>query len=321
MKKIIFCLTALIFVGCGGGSNSSESSAEPCIQPGNHKCNGNMLLVCNGQKEWQDKQLCSSGQTCNPTTGTCDGGSSNGGNGGNNNGGSNGSNNGNNNGGNGGNNNGGNEDDACSNVGSYLCNGKIVLICGEDAKWQKYKQCSDNQTCNATKGTCDNNGNGGGDNGGGNSGGTGDYECYEIYDCQNKCGSDSDCKEDCFYNGTSTAQSEASTMYTCWDSYCSNTDDDISSCIDNNCYDKTIDCGLYTDTNCPAIYNCISECSDQDCANSCYSNGSSAGRNRYDNLIGCYRENGCFDVETDDEWKNCIYDYCDDEIYDCGFRD
>ena len=196
--------------------------------------------------------------------------------------------------------------------GSYRCSGNMLQKCSQ-GEWLNYEQCSSNEYCSAEEGSCEPYGD---DD---EPSGYGTYACYEIYDCQvNQCSSsDTDCQKECFYEGTSTAQSEASSMFTCWNSYCSNETD--VSCIDDYCYDETMDCGLVTNTSCMGIYSCISECSDSDCAQTCYNNGSSEGKNRYATMVDCWNSY-CSDVDSE-EFSDCVSDYCYSSTYKCGFRD
>lgn len=302
MKKIFFCLiTLFIFVSCGG-SNSSEA-AESCLTSGNMRCIGLMLQVCaNGT--WQTQKQCSMDQTCNEIKGTCDGGNSN--NGGSNNGG--GSNEGGNN--NGSDNNGSSNDDSGNNNGGENNGGGSNDDNGNN-----------NGGGNNGGGSNDDNGNNNGGGNGNNNGGTGNYSCGEIWECQQDCGSDQECQENCFYKGTSEAQSTASTMFGCWNSNCADASD-FATCADENCYDETHDCPLYTNTDCPHIYDCLNKCSyeDEDCQQACLDAASSEGNNRFWNLYNCLNEN-CYSDMGDDEYQDCVYDYCDDEVYSCGYRD
>lgn len=61
----------------------------------------------------------------------------------------------------------------CNVPGSFSCNQNIVLICDEDElQWQKLRECSSSQVCNAQTGKCDsgNSGNSGNSDNSGNSG-------------------------------------------------------------------------------------------------------------------------------------------------------
>ena len=92
---------------------------------------------------------------------------------------------------------------SCETEGAFNCENNIVLKC-ESSEWQKIKQCTDNQKCNATKGICETtggngengseggNGEGGnseGGNGSGNNGGGNNTPCTPQCDGK-ECGSD-----------------------------------------------------------------------------------------------------------------------------------
>lgn len=131
----------------------------------------------------------------------------------------------------------------------------------------------------------------------------------------NNCSSsDQNCQENCFYKGTSSAQSTASTMFGCWNSYCADASD-FSSCVDNYCYDETHECPLWTNTDCPSIYECLNNGGSDECVSA----GSNEGQNRFWDLYNCTSEY-CSGA-SEDSYSDCAYSYCSNEIYKCGFRD
>jgi len=150
---------------------------------------------------------------------------------------------------------------------------------------------------------------------------SGSYSCAEIYDCQvNSCSSsDQECQQNCFNKGTSSAQSTASTMFQCWNSYCGD-DSASNTCLDDYCYDETHDCNLYTKTGCVGLNDCLNNCgSDEDCQESCFNAASSEGQNRFVDFYNC-SQSYCSEY-TQQEYVDCMYSYCSNEIYKCGFRD
>jgi len=168
-----------------------------------------------------------------------------------------------------------------------------------------------------------NGGSGSGGSGSGNGGSSTYSSCAEIYECQNKCSSsDQECNENCFYKGTSEAQSTASTMFGCWNSYCADAADDFANCADTYCYDETHNCPLYPVTDCPNIYSCLNDCDsgDEDCQGDCLNAASSEGYNRFVKLYNCTSEY-CSEMSSNDAYQTCAYSYCSDEIWDCGYRD
>ena len=173
---------------------------------------------------------------------------------------------------------GGDSDDDSSSAGlkgkectapkAYNCdktddNKAIVLICdSESNKWEIYKTCASNQTCNAQKGSCEaggNNGDNGGDNGGNNGGNGGDnggnsgdnggstqteMNCLEIYNCMADCNQDQNCMQTCFDNGSSDGKTKVNAMINCFNNHCANetTNEGFQACAQENCSDEMMDC-------------------------------------------------------------------------------
>ena len=91
----------------------------------------------------------------------------------------------------------------CSTEGAFRCNGNNMLQKCDYEEWKNFQQCSYDQTCNANKGTCENNSNGDNtdecatDNLGKSC--TNDSECGTCMicvsggKCAKGCTSDSDC--------------------------------------------------------------------------------------------------------------------------------
>lgn len=148
-KKWLAALIAVSMLGFAACSDDDgdDSSSDKCTT-GQMQCSGNTPQVCiNGV--WTSSDACANGQTCNNTTGRCEGGSSSGG--------DNGGNTGGNNGGNGGNN-GGNEGGntgtlptvgaSCDrNTFTQICTngGANALVCWDDVvtEWSCAEKCVD----------------------------------------------------------------------------------------------------------------------------------------------------------------------------------
>lgn len=156
----------------------------------------------------------------------------------------------------------------CTAPKAYNCdktddNKAIVLICdSESNKWEIYKTCASNQTCNAQKGSCEaggNNGDNGGDNGGNNGGNGGDnggnsgdnggstqteMNCLEIYSCMADCNQDQNCMQTCFDNGSSDGKTKVNAMINCFNNHCANetTNEGFQACAEENCSDEMVDC-------------------------------------------------------------------------------
>ena len=150
------------------------------------------------------------------------------------------------------------------------------------------------------------------DNGGGNNQ-EGTYTCHDIYSCQYDCTNQA-CQEACFNQGSSSGKSTISKMYTCWNSYCAS-ENAAQTCLDDYCYDETHECPLWTTTDCPSIYECLTNGGSDECVSA----GSNEGQTRFWALYNCTQDN-CSSV-ADSEWANCAKTYCSSEIYKCGFRD
>lgn len=70
--------------------------------------------------------------------------------------------------------------------------------------------------------------------------------------------------------------------------------------------------------SCTSIYNCMVDCGENaTCQQSCYSNGSTAGKSKIDNMFDCW-DDKCDDL-PDEEFEDCVYANCAEEMKDCGF--
>lgn len=68
---------------------------------------------------------------------------------------------------------------------------------------------------------------------------------------------------------------------------------------------------------CEEIYDCYVACEDQACTNACYSAGSSESQEQFIDFMTCMNNDECNAIEDDDEWQDCIFEKCEDEISAC----
>ena len=173
----------------------------------------------------------------------------------------------------------------CS-YGEYVCKYGDSYYCGysgNDLMWQLSERCD---YCDSWTGKCDNS-----QSGSSNECSAGEYKCNN--DASYSC-----------YNG-----------YWSYDQYC-----------DNGCNSSTGKCSSSSNNDndgslnlsCTSIYNCMVDCNgDSACQQKCYSNGSATGQSRLDAMFECWNDK-CEDA-TDDEFEDCIYSNCAEEMEDCGF--
>jgi hypothetical protein len=71
---------------------------------------------------------------------------------------------------------------------------------------------------------------------GGKDGGAYTRTCQQIYTCMSSCGSDTQCKNDCYYTGSQDGQEKFLALQSCIDTNCAGlTGGPLATCINNNC--------------------------------------------------------------------------------------
>lgn len=152
--------------------------------------------------------------------------------------------------------------------------------------------------------------------------------CEELMNCENACGSANDpdtCVERCYRSVTDTqAISDLNRLQSC----ASNSDCSDDACVMEVCQNELIACGYEEDSNsntgrtdpprpnqgqsCTEVWNCLTECVDEACVQSCYFAGTELASNQAYNLVVCFSENESFINEFED-----LYIYCPEETDTC----
>ena len=186
----------------------------------------------------------------------------------------------------------------CS-YGSYKCKSGDSYWCGyadgsNDLTWQLLEHCS--YSCDDYTGKCSSNSGGG--NSGGNSGdgsvsecSSGQYKCvgnYSYYCSGGSWGYYDDCSTMGCNSGTGQCNSGG------------NSGGGSSSGSDS----------------CSEIYDCYAQCETDSCAQACYDNGSSYGQGQFMDMYNCWVQY-CSNSSTNDDFTNCVYNYCYDETDAC----
>ena len=155
--------------------------------------------------------------------------------------------------------------------------------------------------------------------------------CLELRVCEDNCRNSSDqdtCVEECYRLVTNTqAISDLNRLESCaLNSNCSN-----QECLIQSCRNELTACGYevedsgsnrndppettpnpQTGLSCTEVWNCLTECMDNTCAQYCYEAGSDLSSNQAANLVACYNYN--YDYITD---INDLYTYCPAEASTC----
>ena len=186
-----------------------------------------------------------------------------------------------------------NSNAACTTQGAFRCNGNIRQKCDQEV-WKPYENCADSgKTCNAETGKCE-------------SGKNGDGQT--TMECGNKI---TEIGEAC--DGDAKECSSISSAYTGGYAVCN------SDCSGYNTSDCKTDNGGGTSSgsdSCSEIYDCYAQCETDSCAQACYDNGSSYGQGQFMDMYNCWVQY-CSNSSTNDDFTNCVYNYCYDETDAC----
>lgn len=138
----------------------------------------------------------------------------------------------------------------------------------------------------------------------------GSESCGDVYVCWRSCRNEQ-CRQDCFANGTSEAQSEFPPVATCpVQPYCQDAMCRAATCGDavRACYDLNQATGS---SSCAQISWCERNCGDDpECRVDCYFKGTADAQARYASYYSCGRKFNCRD-----EW--CVRQNCATEQTSC----
>ena len=101
--------------------------------------------------------------------------------------------------------------------------------------------------------------------------------------------------------------------YSCYDGYWS-----YDQYCDYGCNASTGKCDNSLNLSCTSIYSCYADCEDNACAQKCVDNGSETGQSQFYAMYNCWTDN-CSDATTNEEFTDCVYSNCAEEMEDCGF--
>lgn len=75
LRFFALCFLAVAVLACGTGSDDGNGSSSPfACDPGDARCSGNAIQICNSNERWEDFRVCSSvGQECTTTASRCGG--------------------------------------------------------------------------------------------------------------------------------------------------------------------------------------------------------------------------------------------------------
>ena len=132
-----------------------------------------------------------------------------------------------------------------------------------------------------------------------------------------KCDNDHNSASECL---AGDYKCDGSYSYSCYDGYWS-----YDEYCDNGCNTSTGKCISSSDNDndsslnlsCTSIYSCYADCADSACAQKCVDNGSETGQSQFYAMYDCWVDN-CSDA-TDDEFTDCAYSNCAEEMEACGF--
>lgn len=166
--------------------------------------------------------------------------------------------------------------------------------------------------------------------------------CRGILDCMTACGNDLGCMEACIEGGSAQGQADIDALFSCTDANeCGD-----QACVDEFCAEEAAACeaggnggtggsggnggtggtggsgggaggsggtgGTPADDGltCSEVWGCVLECSDDDCANACYEEGSEEGVSLFFDVLDCMAENEC-------ETGECLEENCGPQIEAC----
>ncbi len=69
--------------------------------------------------------------------------------------------------------------------------------------------------------------------------------------------------------------------------------------------------------DCAGFFDCAQNCQTQQCVNSCASTTSPEGLKRAQDVITCFDQNGCFNVQSQQEFQTCAQTHCADPVEAC----
>lgn len=170
--------------------------------------------------------------------------------------------------------------------GDYVCKYGDSYYCGysgNDLRWMLAEHC---EYCDSWTGRCDNS------HSTDSECSSGEYKCDGSYSYS--C-----------YNG-----------YWSYDAYCDygcNSSTGKCNSSSNNDNDSSLN------LSCMSIYSCYADCEDNACAQKCLDNGSETGQSQFMEMYNCWEDNNCFEATTNDEFTDCVYGNCAEEMKDCGF--
>ena len=75
--------------------------------------------------------------------------------------------------------------------------------------------------------------------------------------------------------------------------------------------------GETTAETCSEIYQCVATCSDSSCQQECQNSGTPEAQDTFTTMFSCWMNN-CQDVQTDEEYLDCILKNCCEETKACG---
>ena len=105
---------------------------------------------------------------------------------------------------------------------------------------------------------------------------------------------------------------DGSYSYSCYNGYWS-----YDEYCSNGCNSSTGKCDDSLNLSCTSIYSCYADCADNACAQRCVDNGSETGQRQFYAMYNCWIDN-CSDA-TSEEFSDCAYSNCSQEMETCGF--
>ncbi len=151
------------------------------------------------------------------------------------------------------------------------------------------------------------------------------YSCAQIYMCMGGCSENDDgCYVDCYLKGTSQGRADFDAINHC--AHANNCFEaaDYQVCMETNCQGVLDDCfeASTGDLTCEEMYECFGDCQegDQACTWACYESGTAEAQQQYNDMAECF-ETQCGGIDDQDQWLNCVYTNCAEELEGCFIPD